>query len=127
VSEALTAEKSASPRNLAQVNAQAILGRRLRLRIAVGENDTMLTPNAELHAHLMSLGIPHRWRTYPGVAHEPLLLMQAMGPANWEFSRGALAPCTADLTDVGDTGAGSDAQITLDGVIAFINAFSDGC
>ncbi len=120
---------AASPWNLAQVNAQAILGRRLRLRIAVGESDAMLTPNAELHTHLMSLGIPHQWRTYPGVAHEPLLLMQAMGPANWEFYRGALAPCTADLTDVGDTGSGPDNQATVDDMIAFVNAFSDasGC
>ncbi len=32
----------------------------------------------------------------------------------------------ADITDIGDTGAGPDGQLTVDDVIAFINTFSDG-
>jgi hypothetical protein len=32
----------------------------------------------------------------------------------------------ADITDIGDTGAGPDGQLTVDDVIGFINSFSDG-
>ncbi len=32
----------------------------------------------------------------------------------------------ADVTDIGDTGAGPDGQLTVDDVIAFVNTFSDG-
>jgi hypothetical protein len=33
----------------------------------------------------------------------------------------------ADITDIGDTGFGPDAQLTVDDIIAFFNSFSDGC
>ncbi len=35
----------------------------------------------------------------------------------------------ADITDIGDTGAGPDGQLTVDDIITFVNAFSDeiGC
>jgi hypothetical protein len=35
----------------------------------------------------------------------------------------------ADITDIGDTGAGPDDQLTVDDIIAFINTFGDeiGC
>jgi Tol biopolymer transport system component len=32
----------------------------------------------------------------------------------------------ADITDIGDTGAGSDGQLTVDDIIAFVNTFGDG-
>jgi hypothetical protein len=32
----------------------------------------------------------------------------------------------ADITDIGDTGAGPDGQLTVDDIIAFVNTFSDG-
>ncbi len=32
----------------------------------------------------------------------------------------------ADVTDIGDTGAGPDGQLTVDDIIAFVNTFSDG-
>lgn len=93
---------AASPWNLAEVHAGPILASRLRIRMAVGESDAMLTPNAELHAHLVSLGIPHAWQTYPGIGHDPLLLLQALGPANWDFYRQALtSPCAADFNNDG--------------------------
>jgi hypothetical protein len=41
-----------------------------------------------------------------------------------------IAACSrADLSDIGDTGAGPDAQLTVDDIIAFVNTFSDasGC
>ncbi len=38
-------------------------------------------------------------------------------------------PCLADVTDIGDTGAGPDGILTVDDIIAFVNAFGDatGC
>ncbi|HLP86222.1 MAG TPA: alpha/beta hydrolase-fold protein [Phycisphaerales bacterium] len=83
---------AASPWNQAQINAEAIRDNALKLRLAVGTSDAMLGPNADLHAHLISLNIPHSWQTYPGIGHDPLPLMQAMGADNWSFYRDALMP-----------------------------------
>ncbi len=45
------------------------------------------------------------------------------------YELGSLACNRADVTDIGDTGAGPDGQLTVDDIIAFINTFSDatGC
>jgi enterochelin esterase-like enzyme len=93
----------ASPWNLATVNAGTILASRLRMRMAVGESDAMLVPNADLHAHLVTLGIPHSWQTFPGIDHNPLALLQALGPTNWDFYRGALSDncAAADFNESG--------------------------
>ncbi len=42
---------------------------------------------------------------------------------------GSTACNRADLTDIGDTGAGPDGQLTVDDIIAFVNTFGDatGC
>lgn len=100
---------AASPWNLAETNRDAIINSRLKLRMAVGEADAMLGPNADLHAHLVGLRIPHGWQTCPGIPHDSLALMRAMGPTNWDFYRAALA-CPVDynadtilnLDDLGD-------------------------
>ncbi len=92
-----------SPWNLAQVNAAAIIANRLKIRMAVGQSDAMLGPNADLRAHLVMLGIPHSWQTYPGVGHDPLALLQAMGQANWDFYRDALRPA-CDSIDFNNNG-----------------------
>jgi hypothetical protein len=37
-------------------------------------------------------------------------------------------PCSlADIADIGDTGAGPDGELTVDDVIAFVNAVGYGC
>lgn len=95
---------AASPWNLAATNVGAIVANRLRIRIAVGESDAMLGPNADLHAHLVTLGIPHSWQTYPGIGHDALALLQALGPGNWEFYRAALAP-PCEVVDFNGSGA----------------------
>ncbi len=41
-------------------------------------------------------------------------------------SPGSIACNRADVTDIGDTGAGPDGQLTVDDIIAFVNTFSDG-
>ena len=86
---------AASPWNIAQTNASTIVDNKLRIRIAVGQSDAMLGPNADLHAHLVSLNIPHSWQTYSGVGHDTLALLTAMGPSNWSFYISALAPGVA--------------------------------
>jgi enterochelin esterase-like enzyme len=100
---------AASPWNLAGVNRDEIVGGRLLVRVAVGEADAMLGPNADLHEHLVSIGIPHGWQTYPGIGHDPLPLLQAMGPSNWAFYRVAAAcpddynaDLSVNLDDLGD-------------------------
>lgn len=40
---------------------------------------------------------------------------------------GSAACSIADITDIGDTGAGPDGQLTVDDFIAYVNAFSNGC
>jgi hypothetical protein len=45
------------------------------------------------------------------------------------FGQGSGGCNRADLTDIGDTGAGPDGQLTVDDIIAFVNTFGDavGC
>lgn len=104
---------AASPWSTAQNNVDAIVGNRLRIRMAVGESDAMLGPNADLHAHLVSLGIPHAWQTYPGVGHDPLALLQALGPGNWAFYRDALRPA-CDSIDFNGNGVFPEDQDVVD-------------
>ncbi len=74
---------NASPWNLAQVNAGEILASQLHIRMAVGENDAMLQPNAELHVHLTSLGIPHAWQTYPAPYTIPCRTVSLLSYRAW--------------------------------------------
>ncbi|GDY00108.1 hypothetical protein LBMAG48_25110 [Phycisphaerae bacterium] len=104
---------AASPWNLAQINTSAIVTSQLRLRIAVGESDAMLGPNADLHAHLITLNIPHTWQTCPGIGHDALALLQALGPTNWNFYRDALnSPC--DTIDFNNNGVFPEDQDIVD-------------
>jgi hypothetical protein len=112
---------AASPWNLAAVHAVAIVANGVLVRMAVGESDAMLGPNEDLHEHLTTLGIAHGWETHPGVGHEPLALMQAMGTENWEFYRAALAPRCGSVDFNGD-GSSFDPQ----DIDAFLSVFSEG-
>ncbi|MDX2147414.1 MAG: alpha/beta hydrolase-fold protein [Planctomycetota bacterium] len=124
---------AASPWALAEGNAQAIITSGVQLRIMVGEDDSMLAPNADLHLHLLSLGIPHSYRTYSGVRHDTLSLLRAMGADNWDFYRRALAPrCdfnadgTRDFFDYLDFATAfasdaADADVNHDGLVDFFD------
>lgn len=136
---------AASPWNLATLNAAAITASGLRIRIAVGQGDAMLGPNADLHAHLVSLGVQHAWQTYPGVGHDPLALLQALGPTNWAFYRDALCQAidfdrngSVDVQDVfaflnawfaGSNAANFDGRngIDIQDIFSFLNAWFAGC
>jgi poly(3-hydroxybutyrate) depolymerase len=80
--------RSVSPRVLAERNADAIK-RGLLVRQVCGEQDSTLGVNKDFHEHLERLGIPHTWTVLPGVDHDPLATLKALGDDNWGFYRRA--------------------------------------
>lgn len=78
-----------SPWALAERNAAALRG--TRIRVVVGDRDTMLAVTRAFDAHLRRLGIAHEFRVVPGVDHQPLPLLRALGEDGWRFYREALA------------------------------------
>jgi enterochelin esterase-like enzyme len=64
---------------------------RLRLRIAVGEADFVLADNEDLTAHLRTLQIAHDFTVVPGVGHQTLPLLTALGEEGWAFYREGFA------------------------------------
>lgn len=79
-----------SPWLIAQQNATAITARGTKVRMAVGTADPMYPDNVDMHAHLDSLGIVHSFTTPPGVGHQTMTLLTALGPANGAFYRSVL-------------------------------------
>lgn len=73
-----------SPITLAETNAAKIKEDSL-IRIVVGDKDAVLPANRDFHDHLTKLKIPHQWKLLPGVAHDPMGVLRAMGDENWEF------------------------------------------
>jgi S-formylglutathione hydrolase FrmB len=82
--------RAQSPTTIAARNADAIRGWTL-VRIEVGEDDPTAPSNRAFSAHLQRLGIEHAFGAWPGVAHETLPLLRAMGDARWAFYRQAFA------------------------------------
>jgi enterochelin esterase-like enzyme len=56
-----------------------------RIRLIIGRRDEMLGYNRDFHVHLTQLGIAHNYREVLGVGHEPLSLLQTLGPDRWTF------------------------------------------
>ncbi|MBM4108312.1 MAG: esterase family protein [Phycisphaerae bacterium] len=106
---------ASSPWWLGEAHRPEIISNGLRVRFAVGESDAMLAPNADLHARLLSLNLPHDWRTYPGVGHDTLALLHAMGEANWDFYREVLPP---------DGDWNADGVIDFNDLLTFLNDFN---
>lgn len=80
--------RSVSPRALAERNAAEITRGSL-VRVVCGDRDETFANNREFHEHLERLGIPHAWIALPGVDHDPLRTLEALGDDNWEFYRRA--------------------------------------
>lgn len=94
-----------SPWHLADPWADSIRTR--PLRIVVGARDETADYSRLLHERLDTLRIPHGYTEVPGVGHQPLALLEALGDAFWKFHRDFLerptpAPPTVDaaLLDV---------------------------
>ena len=79
--------KAQSPWMLADANASK-LKERLKIRIAIGEEDFTLPANRALSARLKKGGIPHQFTTVPKVGHDTLALLKGLGDANGEFYQG---------------------------------------
>jgi poly(3-hydroxybutyrate) depolymerase len=80
--------KSVSPRRIAEQNAEAIIKGSL-VRLVVGDQDETFIPNRDFHEHLDRLKIPHTWTVLPGVDHNPMKTLEALGDSNWVFYRDA--------------------------------------
>jgi poly(3-hydroxybutyrate) depolymerase len=80
--------KSVSPRRLAEQNAEAIAKGSL-IRQVCGDEDETFGPNRDFHEHLERLKIPHTWTVLPGIDHNPMKTLEALGDANWDFYREA--------------------------------------
>ena len=79
---------SVSPRVLADQHADAIKKGSL-VRQVCGDQDETFANNRDFHEHLERLGIPHTWTVLPGVDHDPLATLAALGDSNWAFYRQA--------------------------------------
>lgn len=77
-----------SPRRLAEENA-AQLAEGSRIRLVCGDQDETFAANESFHQHLEDLSIPHRWQVLPGIDHNPMKTLEALGDSNWEFYRSA--------------------------------------
>jgi enterochelin esterase-like enzyme len=80
--------RSVSPRRLAEQNAEAIITGSL-IRQVCGDEDETFGPNRDFHEHLERLKIQHTWTVLPGVGHNPMKTLEALGDSNWVFYREA--------------------------------------
>lgn len=95
--------RSVSPRVLAEQHHDAIRAGSL-IRMVCGDRDETFANNRDFHDHLERLRIPHTWTVLPGVDHDPLRTLAALGESNWGFYRRAFggddvpqaAPARAD-------------------------------
>jgi enterochelin esterase-like enzyme len=80
------------PAAIATVQQALLRGEmRLRIRIAVGDDDFVLADNRDLTAHLNALQITHDFIVVPGVGHQTLPLLAGLGEDGWAFYREGLA------------------------------------
>ena len=94
--------RTVSPWALAEENAQAVRGN-TRVRLVIGDRDGTLPVVREFSTHLENLRIPHTLTVLPGVGHDPVAVLEALGEANWEFYRTVLGAGGEDR----DRGVGS--------------------
>jgi len=77
-----------SPSRHAADNAERI-ARESRVRMVIGDRDETYAKNEAFHEHLERLGIPHAWIVLPGVGHDPMAVLEALGDRHWAFYRAA--------------------------------------
>lgn len=100
--------RSVSPRVLAERRADAIAKDSL-IRVVCGDEDETFANNRDFHEHLEALEIPHTWTVLPGVDHDPLGTLAALGDANWAFYRQSFG----EPPDGGGVKGRPDAEITF--------------
>ncbi len=98
--------RAVSPRTLAGQNAAAITKGSL-VRMVIGDKDETFENNRLFHEHLDALKIPHTWTVLPGVEHDPMGVLRAMGDDNWAFYRAAFGQAA------GSSSAARRAEVVL--------------
>ncbi len=99
-----------SPLTLASVHA-ADLPPEYPIRQIVGMEDPVLNTNRAFRDHLSDLGIEQQYLELPGVGHNMVQVMNAMGPEFWRFHRETLAGAERVFAD------GFEAVETADAVL----------
>jgi len=100
--------KSVSPRSIAKKNRDKLM-RGLLIRHVCGDKDETFRNNREFHEFLEQLKIPHIWTVLPGVDHNPMRTLEALGDSNWDFYRKAF-----QKSSVGEgPGRSSDFEVSL--------------
>jgi dienelactone hydrolase len=87
--------KVQSPWRIAEQNAAAVRDHTL-VRQVIGDRDETLRFNRVFHEHLTELKIPHSFTVLPGIPHNPMAVLTAMGELNWDFYRQALGSSPAN-------------------------------
>jgi poly(3-hydroxybutyrate) depolymerase len=100
-----------SPRRLAEENASQ-LAKGSRIRMVCGDQDETFSANESFHQHLEKLSIPHRWQVLPGIDHNPMKTLEALGDSNWEFYRSSFQ--AAQQADPSPPSRKADLEIQLD-------------
>jgi len=80
-----------SPWMLAQRQSES-LREGMLMRLVIGDRDETLPANKLFHARLEELKIPHSYPVLPGVDHNPLRTIAALGADMWSFYREAFTP-----------------------------------
>jgi len=78
--------RAVSPWHLAEANAERLRSG-VAIRMAIGARDLTLPANEALHKHLESLAIPHAYAVLPGLGHDPIRVMPALGEDRWAWYR----------------------------------------
>lgn len=81
--------RAKSPWRIVERDAAALQA--LPIHVAVGDRDPMLPANREFHDHLGRLEIAHEFDVVPGVGHQSMALIEALGDRMWAFYRCAFA------------------------------------
>lgn len=87
--------RAQSPLTVAEQNVASVRGK-VVIRQAVGDCDFTLELNRAFSEHLAKLKIPHTFTALPGVKHDTLAVLKALGDANWTFYRTIF--CAPDTT-----------------------------
>ncbi len=116
--------RAVSPRVLAEQNAPAITKGSL-VRMVIGDKDETFAANKEIHEHLERLKIPHTWTVLPGVAHDPMGVLTAMGDDNWAFYRAAFETLAPSASGRGQAFAQDDVRVSPPGLPMVDPEFND--
>ncbi len=76
-----------SPWELAAPFARLPAGDRPSVRLVIGSRDETLPANDRFHERLDALGVAHDYTRVPGVGHDALALLTAMGDDYWALFR----------------------------------------